>query len=422
MDKFVVKKEPPDIEKKRKNHKAINITAKDRVRSYPGGTFHESNGILFCSSCNVVVDHNRKCVLDKHLESVSHIDRKAKGKNEKQQTLQTSFNSKKPRQEEMVKVCHEWIKVCAAANIPLHKSDNSEMRKFLHSRVKNGGSIPYCSQLRDHYLFDVYQAEKNELKKLIEGRQIAVIVDELSDDEGRYVLDVMAVVLDFDALSPNGKTVAYLLDSQFLSETNNKTVSQAVVKTMVDNNISFDNVCVFNSDTVAYMKKAFQDTLSCLFPLCVHITCHSHIVNLVASDFKKSFKQVNEFVKCFRNLFYVPSGRKSRFLNFLNKTLDVDIKHLKMPPNPTTKSWSAWFDSAIYHAEYHLQYREFIDNELQRGRNAACNSLLRLEEMYYDDEFMKQLHAQLMLIKDKAPTILAHLDFFSGKGTYLFNK
>lgn len=175
------------------------------------------------------------------------------------------------------------------ANIPLHKSDNTEMRKFLQSRVINGGTIPKCSQLRDYYLFDVYEVEKADLKERIRGKNVALIVDELSDDEGRYVLDIMAVILDFDHLSPSGRSVAYLLDTHFLSETNNKTVSQAVVRTVHEFNMDYDSVRVFNSDNVSYMKKTFNDTLSNLFPLAVFITCNSHIINLVASDFKKSF-------------------------------------------------------------------------------------------------------------------------------------
>ena len=55
------------------------------------------------------------------------------------------------------------------------------------------------------------------------------MVDELSDDKGRYVIDIMAFIIDFDHLSPSGRSVVYLLDMQFLSETNNKTVSQVVV-------------------------------------------------------------------------------------------------------------------------------------------------------------------------------------------------
>ena len=48
---------------------------------------------------------------------------------------------------------------------------------------------------------------------------VALIVDELSDDEGRYMLDLMVVIFDFDELSPSGNTVVYLLDTHFLSLT-----------------------------------------------------------------------------------------------------------------------------------------------------------------------------------------------------------
>ena len=252
-----------------------------------------------------------------------------------------------------MKICHDWIRVCTAANIPLYKTDNPVLRKFLEDNVANGGSIPKCSQLRDRYLFDVYEAERTELKSLVRGKKVALIADELSDEEGRYVLNVMAILLDFDELSPNGNSVAYLLDSHFLSSTNNKTVAQKVVQTANDYGIDYDSVLVFNSDNVAYMKKAFSEALSCIFPNCVHVTCLSHIVNLVASDFKKKFKDVTEFVKCFRNLFFVSGGRKSRFRNFLQDAIGT-TSTVKMPPNPTTKSWKAWFDSALYHADHYF--------------------------------------------------------------------
>ena len=106
----------------------------------------------------------------------------------------------------------------------MHKSDNNQLPNLLQSKVSNGGAIPKCSQLRDYYLFDVYEVEKAELKNLVKGKNLALIVDELSDDEGRYVLDIMAIILNFDALSPEGNCVAYLLDTHFLSETNNTTV------------------------------------------------------------------------------------------------------------------------------------------------------------------------------------------------------
>ena len=71
------------------------------------------------------------------------------------------------------------------------------------------------------------------MKEVVANKQIALIVDELSDSEGRFALDVMAIFLDFDELSLNGNSLAWLLDSHFLTETNG-TVSPAVVKTMND--------------------------------------------------------------------------------------------------------------------------------------------------------------------------------------------
>ena len=411
MDKFVVKTPAVSSTEKTRSHLLPNLTAKDRATKYPEGTFHVDDGLLFCSSCNVVIDHLRKSVVDKHLESAVYKQKVERNQGSKQRTLKTVLNCKTSAQIEKVKICQEWIRVCTAANIPLHKSDNPLMRKFLQTRVANGGAIPKCSQLRDYYLFDVYQTERAALKELVMNKRVALIVDELSDDEGRYVLDVMAVFLDFDELSPSGNSVAWLLDSHFLTATNNRTVSQSVVKTVHEYGIEYDNVRVFNSDNVAYMKKAFCDTLSCLFPYCIHITCHSHIVNLVASDFKKRFKEVTEFVKCFRNLFYVPSGRKSRFLKFLQEVLNPGDS-TTMPPNPTTKSWSAWFDSVLYHADHYLLFPDFIQEEVNRCRAAASDSLLRLEEMYQDESFMKRLQAQLAFLKVKAPTLMAYLNYF----------
>ena len=50
----------------------MNISANDRARKYAEGTFHVDDDLLFCSSCNIVVNHLRKCVVDKHLEAESH--------------------------------------------------------------------------------------------------------------------------------------------------------------------------------------------------------------------------------------------------------------------------------------------------------------------------------------------------------------
>ena len=91
------------------------------------------------------------------------------------------------------------------------------------------------------------------------------MVDKLGNDNGNCVIDIMATILDFDKLSPSGRNIADQLDTHFVTETNNKTVSQAVVKTTNDYGIDFDGVLIFNTDNASYTKKAFREMLSCLF-------------------------------------------------------------------------------------------------------------------------------------------------------------
>ena len=61
---------------------------------------------LFCSSCNVVVDHLRKFVVYKHLEAASHKRNAVRKDNGKQQTLKTVMNCKTVAQVEKVCICY----------------------------------------------------------------------------------------------------------------------------------------------------------------------------------------------------------------------------------------------------------------------------------------------------------------------------
>ena len=123
-------------------------------------------------------------------------------------------------------------------------------------------------------------------------KKVALLVDELSDDEGRYVLDIMAVLLDFDELSAKGNCIAYLIDTNSFKRDQQQNRITAIVRTVKDCGIDFDNVRISSLTLIIFLstlKKEFNDTLFCLFPLSTHIACNSHIVSLVATDFKKAF-------------------------------------------------------------------------------------------------------------------------------------
>ena len=48
MDKFVVKTLSASSQEKKRSHLPVNISAKDRARKYPEGTFHVDDGLLPC--------------------------------------------------------------------------------------------------------------------------------------------------------------------------------------------------------------------------------------------------------------------------------------------------------------------------------------------------------------------------------------
>ena len=56
-------------------------------------------------------------------------------------------------------------------------------------------------------------------------KRSALIVEELSDDGVWFILNVRALCLDFDELSIDGNSVAYLLDAHLLSPTSNTLLS-----------------------------------------------------------------------------------------------------------------------------------------------------------------------------------------------------
>jgi len=73
MDQFAVKIPSASSKAKTRSHLAVNITANDSARKYPPGTFHVEDGMLFCSSCKMVINHVRKFVVDKHLEALKTV-------------------------------------------------------------------------------------------------------------------------------------------------------------------------------------------------------------------------------------------------------------------------------------------------------------------------------------------------------------
>ncbi|XP_006038008.1 CGG triplet repeat-binding protein 1 isoform X1 [Alligator mississippiensis] len=162
MERFGVKTTPS----RNRSKTALYVTPQDRVTEF-GSDLHEEGGKLFCTSCNVVLNHVRKSAINDHLKSKTHTKRKAEFEEQntrkKQRTLTASLQCNSTSQTEKTSVIQDFVKMCLEANIPLEKADHPSVRAFLSRHVKNGSSIPKSDQLRKAYLPDGYENENQLL-------------------------------------------------------------------------------------------------------------------------------------------------------------------------------------------------------------------------------------------------------------------
>jgi hypothetical protein len=288
------------------------------------------------------------------------------------------FKSNTATQQERIEVCHDWVNMCVSANIPLFRTDHPPVRNFLLTRVRNGGAIPGGQQLQENYLADLYRIERDKLKALLKDEYVAVIFDEMSDAEGRFVLNIL---LAPTKINKDVHVIAYLADTIMLQKVDNVTVSQAVISTLSWYGICFDSISVFDTDNAAYCLKAVQ-TLEQLCPNALNITCLAHIMNLIGQAFKSPFQLVTSFVVYFSRIFYNAGAWKGRFLSYLRAELEKNLDVLTestaetskarqkpivtMPPSSVATRWNSWFLCVSYHNKYFKYYKKFF-----RSRNAA---------------------------------------------------
>uniref|UniRef100_A0A8C3RRD2 U1-type domain-containing protein n=1 Tax=Chelydra serpentina TaxID=8475 RepID=A0A8C3RRD2_CHESE len=182
-----------------KTVKVLRPLHSSRARKFPT-KLHADVDKLFCTLCNVVLNHDRQSVIVGHFASKKHKLKEdaaqEEGRNKRQKIITGSRKNKTPAEKECVEVT--WVKTLTGANIPLSKTDHPLVREFLDSRVRNGGMISARTQLTETCFPEVYLKEKENLKLKLKDRKIAVIFDECCDDEARSVLNVLFAPLQPD--------------------------------------------------------------------------------------------------------------------------------------------------------------------------------------------------------------------------------
>ena len=291
-------------------------------------------------------------------------------------------------------VVTDLVKAFTAANIPLEKIDNEEIRKFFTKHVRNGGAIPKANQVREHYIDSVYSAHQTELQERVRGQPVAVCVDETTDVRQRYVVNILVKILDASA-----SHAFLLIDTVFLERTNHSTVPIAVVHSLGEFGIKFEQVRAFISDSAPYMLKAYREVFAKLYTNSIHMTCWSHIIHLVGETWRCSFPSVDRMVALMKSLFSKSALRQNRYAEFLSE-------HGCKPspcPQPVVTRWGTWLAACVYHAEHLHLYPEFVKQELDLGRT---NVLLSLQELFSEE--------QLATLRRDTLFIASHAKVFSG--------
>ncbi|XP_003738249.1 uncharacterized protein LOC100904016 [Galendromus occidentalis] len=387
---------------------ATRIRPEDRSKQFEDGTFRVDTGRLLCSVCNVTVDFTRKHTCLKHLNSNTHKRRKeqqvfASAKRASLENLDVSTGGTSERQVFLTGL----VDAFAGANIPLHALDNRNLRSFLQANF-NSETIPTASHLRRFFLPKAFEAHFIALKRCLANRgALAIVCDETTDAEDRYILNVLAVP---SCEKQGDKLDALLLECVVLEKTNYKTVSEAILRVLFKYEIPTLKISAFVTDNAAYMHKAWNCSLRPVLLNGVHVTCTAHILNLICEVWVSSFQETNRLVSAIKKAFTASPARKARFKQFLREKGAPQ----KLPPAPVLTRWNTWFGAVLYHADHLEDYSEFFSRELGSSASSNTSEIIILCGSVDVRQQLDQLriyapHLMAILKKYEGTDIKAHL-------------
>jgi hypothetical protein len=213
---------------------------------------------------------------------------------------------------------------------------------------------------------------------------LALIVDETTDASSRSVLNIIAVIT-----------------------------------TVIEYGIAYNDIRFLMSDNARYMRKCAQEILSPLFPNMIHGTCWAHIISLVGSRWVDIFEDVNSFVADFKLIFLRTPARKRRYQTYLSRL----GKTCKLPPEPVLARWNSWFEAVNYHAEYFPCYSIFIQEEIDESFTHGSQALRRLSSTLEEPNASKLL-ACIKFISKSTERLVMLLKMLEGResfAVFIFN-
>ena len=200
--------------------------------------------------------------------------------------------------------------------------EDRENQTFLAQALqKQAGALPKVATLRTTYIPRLYDTHFTTLQGLLHNKPVSITTDENTDVRDHRILNVIACV--------QGKP--YLINVVKMDACNHSTFSQAIIKSVSEARIAFENVAAIVSDRAAYCKKAYREVLSAVYPESVHILCLAHIVNLLAEIFHHhgDFSHTANLITMIKSSLLKKPGRKSRLLKYMGDY--ISCTEVKLP-------------------------------------------------------------------------------------------
>lgn len=280
--------------------------------------------------------------LKQHLKSKLHC------RNLKVNTMQTELNIKTiPNPNTANDFDVELIKTFCSANIPLSKLENQDLINFL--KKYTGIDVKSESWYRKILLEKLYKNEMQSMLSNITEKDIYVMFDETTDDNGRYILNIL-----IGECSAIKRTKAVLVETVELERTNAVNINRAIINMLTriyNGNIQYNKIKLLLSDQAPYAIKV-GSMLKTLIPEIKHVTCLCHLLHRVCEEIRKHCPTVNSLISTLKRLLVK---------NKSNQHIFEDTTKKKLPKFPVITRWGMWIEFGHYVAENYAIIKNFAN-------------------------------------------------------------
>jgi hypothetical protein len=380
----------------KKTSKMIKITANERARRYSKDGLYAIDGKLKCRHCYDKEIDLKLSTIENHIRGNKHLShRKSADSSSMQRSVDSmtkDFSSKHKRIQDMNKAS---VKAFAEANNPIFKFDHPSIKSFFSKYVVNGDSLYSSTALRD-MIKDIANEEKSEvLKKVHEMSSYSIIADETCDANGKAMMNLILIPSNY----PHGEESlnSVLLDTIELKECNSQSVAKEIINSLNQKSILLEKMFGFVSDNCSYMIGAFK-IISIICTNAIHMTCWSHIFDLIAQTFYKSFPKTDKFVANMKKSF----NHKRKMCRYYKNSIN------KMPPKPIKTRWTSWLKAVKEHSINFEKY-ETLFEMIKKDKIGKSKAFKSLYSVFKNKTYESELKSELDFISKIADTIIERI-------------